>query len=82
MEKNSLDLFVSESYSYEDRLLFTYTPRNPDSKFDCYVMYEFREDGKILESAIKCFMETFRLKTRLCSNIPGRKMPYMNWKSR
>ncbi|MGI5992779.1 MAG: hypothetical protein ACOX79_10400 [Methanosarcina sp.] len=37
MGKNSLDLFVSESYSYEDRLLFAYTPRNPDSKFDCYV---------------------------------------------
>jgi hypothetical protein len=28
MEKNSLDTFVSKSHSYEDRFLFTYTPRN------------------------------------------------------
>jgi hypothetical protein len=28
MVKNYLDAFVSESHSYEDRFLFTYTPRN------------------------------------------------------
>lgn len=47
--KGSLDTFVSETHSYEDRFLFTYAPRNPNSRFDCYMSYEFREDGKTLE---------------------------------
>ena len=50
MGKGSLDIFVSESHSYEDRFLFTYTPRNPGSRFDCYMSYEFREDGNSLEN--------------------------------
>ncbi|RXA21261.1 hypothetical protein EQO05_02175 [Methanosarcina sp. MSH10X1] len=53
--KGSLDAFVSESHSYEDRFVFTCAPRSPDSRFDCYMSYEFREDGNILETADKKF---------------------------
>jgi hypothetical protein len=55
MGKGSLDTFVSESHSYEDRFLFTYTPRNPDSRFDCYMSYEFREDGNALKNVSEKF---------------------------
>jgi hypothetical protein len=55
MEKNSLEVFVSESRSYEDRLVFTYSLKNPDSKFDCYLTYQFRENGNALESIDKEF---------------------------
>jgi len=55
LEKNSLGVFVSESRNYEDRLVFTYSPKNPDSKFDCYLTYQFRENGNALESVDKEF---------------------------
>lgn len=71
--KNSLDLFVSESYSYEDRLLFTYTSRNPDSKFDCYVTYDFREDGNTLESANKKFYGNVSAQTPIVFEYPRKK---------
>ena len=73
MGKNSLDLFVSESYSYEDRLLFVYTPRNPDSKFDCYVTYEFKEDGDTLESANKKFYGNVSVENPIVFEYPKKK---------
>jgi hypothetical protein len=53
--KSSLDVFASETHSYEDRFLFTYAPRNQGSRFDCYMSYEFREDGNTLENVNKRF---------------------------
>lgn len=55
LRKNSLEALVSESRSYEDQFVFTYSPRNPDSIFDCYITYDFRENGNTLESIDKEF---------------------------
>lgn len=78
MGKGSLDIFVSESHSYEDRFLFTYTPRNPGSRFDCYMSYEFRKTGIPSKTLVKSFTGTFRLKIRLYLNSQERKIPNMN----
>lgn len=55
LDKKSLDAFVSKSNSYEDRFLFTYSPENPNSRFDCYLTYELRENGDTLKSVSKEF---------------------------
>ena len=73
MEKNSLDAFVSESDSYEDRFLFTYTPRNPGSRFDCYMNYEFRENGNTLESVNKKFYGNVSAENPIVLEFPRKK---------
>lgn len=73
LEKNSLEAFVSESRSYEDRLVFTYSPRNPDSRFDCYITYEFRENGNTLESVDKEFYGNVSTENPIMLEFPRKK---------
>lgn len=73
LEKNSLEAFVSESRSYEDRLVFTCSPRNPDSRFDCYVNYEFRENGKTLKGNNKEFYENVSTENPIVLEFPRKK---------
>jgi len=73
LEKNSLETFVSESRSYEDRLVFTYSPRNPDSRFDCYITYEFRENGNTLESTNKEFYGNVSTENPIVLEFPKKK---------
>jgi hypothetical protein len=73
MGKNSLEAFVSESHSYEDRFLFTYTPRNPDARFDCYMSYEFKEDGNTLESIDKEFYESVSAENPIVLEFPRKR---------
>ena len=70
MGKGSLDIFVSESHSYEDRFLFTYTPRNPGSRFDCYMSYEFREDGNSLENVSEKFYGNVSVENPIVLEFP------------
>jgi hypothetical protein len=46
-----LNAFVSESENYEDHFVFTYIPRDTNATVDCYMTYEFQQDGNTLESA-------------------------------
>lgn len=73
LEKNSLEAFVSESRSYEDQFVFTYNPRNPDSIFDCYVNYEFRENGKTLKSDNKEFYGNVSTENPIVLEFPRKK---------
>ncbi len=50
---DSLDAFVSESENYEDHFVFSYIPRDPNASIDCYLTYEFKQDGNTLESEDK-----------------------------
>jgi hypothetical protein len=68
--KNSLDAFMSESSSYEDRFIFTYSPRNPDSRFDCYVTYEFRENEGTVESINKEFYGNVSVENPIVLEFP------------
>jgi len=70
MGKNSLDTFVSQSHSYEDRFVFTYSPRNPDSRFDCYMSYEFTENGNALESVNKKFYGNISAENPIALEFP------------
>ncbi|MFY1110949.1 MAG: hypothetical protein AB3K77_04600 [Methanosarcinaceae archaeon] len=54
---DSLDSFVTESENYEDHFVFTYIPRDPNATLDCYMSYEFQQDGNTLESANKKLYE-------------------------
>lgn len=73
MGKGSLDTFVSESHSYEDRFLFTYTPRNPGSRFDCYMSYEFREDGNALENVSEKFYGNVSVENPIVLEFPRKE---------
>lgn len=73
LEKNSLETFVSESRSYEDRLAFTYSPKNPDSRFDCYITYELRENGNTLESIDKEFYGNVSAENPIVIEFPRKK---------
>jgi len=73
LEKNSLGVFVSESRSYEDRLVFTYSPKNPDSKFDCYITYQFRENGDALESVDIEFYGNISTENPIVLEFPRKK---------
>jgi hypothetical protein len=73
LEKNSLEVFVSESRSYEDRLVFTYSPKNPDSKFDCYITYQFRENGNALESVDIEFYGNISTENPIVLEFPRKK---------
>ncbi|WP_440954141.1 hypothetical protein ACSAZK_10775 [Methanosarcina sp. Mfa9] len=53
----TLDAFVSESESHEDHFVFSYIPRDPNASIDCYLTYEFKQDGNTLESADKKLYE-------------------------
>ncbi|HII02263.1 TPA: hypothetical protein HA351_11645 [Methanosarcinaceae archaeon] len=52
-----LNAFVSESENYEDHFVFTYIPRDTNATFDCYMTYEFKQDGNTLESVDKKLYE-------------------------
>ena len=39
------DLLFTRTYTYEDRLVFTYAPRSPEQQIDLYTDYELKEDG-------------------------------------
>ncbi len=54
---DSLNAFVSESENYEDHFVFTYIPRDTNATLDCYMTYEFKQDGTTLESADKKLYE-------------------------
>ncbi|AKB25157.1 hypothetical protein MSMTP_1688 [Methanosarcina sp. MTP4] len=54
---DSLDAFVSESENYEEHFVFSYIPRDPNATLDCYMIYEFKQDGITLESADKKLYE-------------------------
>lgn len=71
--ENSLEAFVSESRSYEDRLVFTYSPKDPDSRFDCYITYEFRENGNTLESIDKEFYGNVSTENPIILEFPRKK---------
>lgn len=71
--KSSLEAFMSESISHEDRFVFTYSPRNPDSIFDCYITYEFRENGNILESIDKEFYGNVSTRKPIVLEFPRKK---------
>ena len=73
LEKNSLEVFVSEPRNYEDRLVFTYSPKNPDSKFDCYLTYQFRENGNALESIDKEFYGNISTENPIVLEFPRKK---------
>jgi hypothetical protein len=73
LEKNSLGVFVSESRSYEDQLVFTYSPKNPDSKFDCYITYQFRENGNTLENINKEFYGNISTENPIVLEFPRKK---------
>lgn len=73
LEKNSLEVFVSESRNYEDRLVFTYSPKNPDSKFDCYITYQFRENGNTLENIDKEFYGNISTENPIVLEFPRKK---------
>lgn len=73
IEKNSLDIFVSKSHNYEDRLVFTYSPKNSDSKVDCYVSYEFREEGNILKSIDKEYYKNISTEHPIVLEFPRKK---------
>lgn len=73
LEKNSLEVFVSESRNYEDRLVFTYSPKNQDSKFDCYLTYQFRENGNALESIDKEFYGNISTENPIVLEFPRKK---------
>lgn len=70
LKKNSLEVFVSEFRNYEDRLVFTYSPKNPDSKFDCYLTYQFRENGNALESIDKEFYGNISIENPIVLEFP------------
>jgi len=72
-EKNSLGVFVSESRSYEDQLVFIYSPKNPDSKFDCYITYQFRENGNTLENINKEFYGNISTENPIVLEFPRKK---------
>jgi len=38
------DLLFTRTYTYEDRLVFTYVPRSPEQQIDLYADYELNED--------------------------------------
>lgn len=71
--KSSLEAFMSESISHEDRFVFTYSPRNPDSIFDCYITYEFRENGNILKSIDREFYENVSTENPIVLEFPRKK---------
>lgn len=48
---STFDSFVTESESHEDHFVFTYIPRDTNATLDCYMSYEFQQDGNTLESA-------------------------------
>lgn len=73
LEKNSLEAFVSESRSYEDRFVFTYSPKNPDSRFDCYITYEFKENGNTLENIDKEFYGNVSAENPIVLEFPRKK---------
>ncbi|AKB82834.1 hypothetical protein MSBR3_2256 [Methanosarcina barkeri 3] len=73
LEKNSLEVFVSESRNYEDRLVFTYSPKNPDSKFDCYITYQLRENGNTLENINKEFYGNISTENPIVLEFPRKK---------
>lgn len=73
IEHNSLDTFVNESHSYQDRFLFTYSPKNPDSRFDCYMSYKFREDGNILKNIDKEFYGNISTENPIVLEFPRKK---------
>ncbi|AKB13702.1 MAG: hypothetical protein ACHQXK_04260 [Methanosarcina thermophila] len=73
MGKGSLDAFVSESHNYEDRFLFTYTPKNPDSRFNCYMSYEFRENGNALENVSEKFYENVSVENPIVLEFPRKE---------
>lgn len=42
------DLLIARSYSYEDRLVFTYVPRSSEQQLDLYADYELKKDGNTI----------------------------------
>ncbi len=53
--------------------MFTYSPKNSDSKVDCYVSYEFREDGNILKSIDKEFYKNISTEHPIVLEFPRKK---------
>ncbi len=70
---SSLDAFVSESNSYEDRFVFTFSPKNPDSRFDCNISYDFRENGNSLESVNKKYYGNVSAENPIVLEFPKKK---------
>ncbi len=64
---------MSESRSYEDQLVFIYSPKNPDSKFDCYITYQFRENGNTLENINKEFYGNISTENPIVLEFPRKK---------
>lgn len=73
MGRSSVDAFVNESNKYEDRFLFTYSPKNPDSRFDCYMSYDFRENGNVLENIDKEFYGNVSAENPIVLEFPRKK---------
>ena len=45
------DVFVPETYGYEDKIVFTFVLRDQKYATDYYATYEIKEDGNTIESA-------------------------------
>jgi hypothetical protein len=70
---DSLDAFVSESESHEDHFIFTYIPRDPNATLDCYMSYEFQQDGNTLESVNKKLCEGVTASDPIVLEFPREK---------
>ncbi|HIH74424.1 MAG TPA: hypothetical protein HA306_04030 [Methanosarcina sp.] len=72
-EESSQNEFTSESYSYDDRFKFVYTPVNPNALLDCYVSYHFQEDGTTQENIDRRLYENVSTENPISFEFPKRK---------
>ncbi|AKB26571.1 hypothetical protein MSMTP_3102 [Methanosarcina sp. MTP4] len=68
-----LDAFVSESENYENHFVFSYIPRDPNATLDCYMTYEFKQDGNTQESADKKLYEGVTASDPIVLEFPREK---------
>lgn len=64
------DPLIARSYSYEDRLVFTYVPRSPQEQIDLYADYELKEDGNVIAAGDNRPYENISVDNPIIIEIP------------
>lgn len=67
------DVFIPETYGYEDEIIFTFVLRDPAYTANYYATYEIKEDGNTIESGDNKLYKNVTFDEPIIIEIPKRK---------
>jgi len=68
------DDFIARTYGYEDRLVFTYIPRNPDMVADYYADYDIRENNNTIAAGNNRLYEDVSAENPIFFEVPRQEL--------